>query len=101
MDRSQILKTVFVISNSQYVPTSKELNIVRLKNGMLTYHFGLWLGNQSVQGICLSFCEVKSLAKNLGKEDILKENELDKFQKDFIQQIHNGAVEKEKEIDLL
>ena len=83
MERSQILKPVLVIAESRYAQTTKELNIVRLKNGFITYHFGLWSGNESAQGFCL------------------KENELEKFQKDFIQQIHNGTVQKEKEIDLV
>ncbi len=90
MERSQILKPVLVIAESRYAQTTKELNIVRLKNGFITYHFGLW-----------NYSEIKQLVRELKKEDILKENELDKFQKDFIQQIHNGTVQKEKEIDLV
>lgn len=101
MDRKQIIKNVLMVSDFKYMSTSKELNIVRLKNGILAYHLGLWNANQCVQGVCLSHSEIKSIVKELKKEDILKENELEKFQKDFIQQIHNGAVEKEKEMDLL
>ena len=77
MERSQIVKPVLIIAESRYAQTTKELNIVRLKNGFITYHFELRI------------------------EYILKENEFEKFQKDFIQQIHNGTVQKEKEIDLV
>ena len=49
----------------------------------------------------MNYSEIKQLVRELRKEDILKENELEKFQKDFIQQIHNGTVQKEKEIDLV
>lgn len=101
MERSQIVKPVLIIAESRYAQTTKELNIVRLKNGFITYHFGLWNGNESAQGFCLNYSEIKQLVRELKKEDILKENELDKFQKDFIQQIHNGTVQKEKEIDLV
>ena len=94
-------KASFNNSGSRYAQTTKELNIVRLKNGFITYHFGLWSGNESAQGFCLNYSEIKQLVRELRKEDILKENELEKFQKDFIQQIHNGTVQKEKEIDLV
>ena len=49
----------------------------------------------------MNYSEIKQLVRELRKEDILKENELEKFQKDFIQQIHNGTVQKENEIDLV
>ena len=54
-------------------------------------------------GILFELQAVKDALRDaeLRKEDILKENELEKFQKDFIQQIHNGTVQKEKEIDLV
>ena len=85
MERSQIVKPVLIIAESRYAQTTKELNIVRLKNGFITYHFGVWSGNESAQGFCLNYSEIKQLVRELRKEDILKENELEKFQKDFIQ----------------
>ena len=44
---------------------------------------------------------MKAAGQRIKKRRYFKENELEKFQKDFIQQIHNGTVQKEKEIDLV
>lgn len=109
MDRNQVLKTIFVVSQMPQAPgisinaqtVSKELNIVKLKNGVITYHFGLWHGDKVMQGMSLSYQDVKHLAQELNKQDVIKENELIKFQKDYIQQKNNGEVIKKKEKDLI
>ncbi len=69
---------------------TKELNLVEL-NGNPYYHAGAWMNGKSIEGIFLKEGEAGALVKTLSEND----NEIKKFQKDYIQQSHNGNVERE------
>lgn len=76
----------------------KRLSIVSYKN-KIYYHIGIWDGDGNLKktGMLLTEVEMKKLRKELEKET--KDVELDKFQKDYMQQSHNGPMQdRDKEV---
>lgn len=77
----------------------KEINVVKL-DGRPFYLFGVFdvEHNQKKDGIFLNENEFRLLVHHISSlED--KELELDKFNRDYIQQSHNGSqMEREKEL---
>lgn len=80
----------------------KELAFVKL-DGKDVYLIGYFnCDNDCVTGIALTEREMLSLLK-LKEKDLVKEKmtEEEKFQRDYLQQSHNGSIEdKEKEFEL-
>lgn len=97
MEYKQVVEHLLTFSKATNSSITKELNLVEVNN-KFRYHIGIWQNGTSTKGLLLEHGEMKLLLEFLIKKDILKENELEKFQKDFIQQSHNGLIwEQEKE----
>lgn len=76
---------------------TKELNLVEL-NGKLYYHAGAWMNGKNIEGIFLNRNETAELLKTLAAEEMnfrANDTEIEKFQKDYAQQSHNGNAVKE------
>lgn len=90
------------LTDKDFLGWSKCLSIVSCAQ-KIYYHIGVWdtEGNLKKKGILFTELELKKLTKELtqlSKQD--PDLELEKFQRDYIQQSHNGEVSKEKEDSL-
>lgn len=94
----EIVKNICILSKSEKHGIHKEVNIVR-ECGALFFHLGTWTADnrKCLNEFMLTERELRMLLRSLEKEKLL-ETENEKFQKDYIQQIHNGPANDEKEI---
>lgn len=98
MDKSRtIIKKICVLAKLNKFGIQKEVNIVKVGEDLF-FHFGTWTsdGAKCLDEYMLSEKEMKMLLKVAEKEK-LKDSELEKFQKDYAQQSHNGSIDITKE----
>lgn len=90
----KIIRSICSI-NSIKCGIKKELNLVEMSSGQRLYHIGTWKNDKCIDGVYLSFDEMRRLKAKLDDIDkeITKEKANEKFQKDYIQQMHNGDVD--------
>lgn len=97
----ECLEPLMDLSEENGLGWCKRLSIVR-QAGQLYYHIGVWdsAGNLKNLGHLFTEAEIKRLAEGLEK---VKERELElkQFERDYIQQSHNGVVCKKMEVELL
>lgn len=97
----RIIKSLCSI-NSLECGIRKEFNIVEMANGQRLYHIGTWKNDRKINGVYLTFSELQKLKEALEdkEKELVKEKANEKFQKDFVQQIHNGDVDIKKDKNL-
>lgn len=92
-----IVKKICVVSTLNEFGIQKEVNIIK-EGERLYYHLGTWTINnrKCLDEYMLSEKEMKIFLKEIDHVQ-LKETEIEKFQKDLLQQSHNGGIDIKKE----
>ena len=94
--RGNIVKNICVLSKTSGYSISKEANLVEV-NGAMFYHFGTWKNDQLLNGIFLTERELDLIIKSFDKDIEIEIDENRKFERDLLQQAHNGGIDIERE----